>query len=129
MDTIKLLDGDELTQNEIEMLNNSLAFFSQHKSYFDILRDINYGNSQITLRFIDLYIASYAKEHNKGVYAKYMHMIHKYTKTYFDPFRRRKTFIYQGMKTSIGQLNFFEFIFEENIIETILSHHRDNLIR
>ena len=67
------------------------------------------------------------------VYLEYRAQLKSYTKTYFDPFRRheRISFILEKkplkiIETTIGQLNFFRWFFQNNILD-YMTEHKDIL--
>lgn len=107
--------------------------------------DIIEGRSKISLRFLDWFITKYSDRHKIrfevtksngnfddkiangfNVHISYKAQLKSYKKKYFDPFRRRKKFKFYFDKekkvmlcTTIGQLNFFRWVFSNNIIEYI----------
>jgi len=99
-----------------------------------MLRIIN-GESKISLRIIDWFATNYAKKYytvyeipNTGrrfkVYVDYKLKLKAYSKKRFDPFCRwdRITVPYKDGKyiqTTIGQLNFFKWALENNVIRFI----------
>lgn len=103
--------------------------------------------SNISLRMLDWFAAKYTKKHKKKVVYKlgddlsfsvrisYKAQLDSFTKKHFDPFRRRKKFNYhydktkpnQKIYTTIGQLNFFMWIFQKNIINYIEENY-DTLV-
>jgi len=63
------------------------------------------------------------------LYLDYRAQLKSYTKLYFDPFRRhdRISFIIENkpltvIETTIGQLNFFRWIFQNHILDYLLKH-------
>jgi hypothetical protein len=62
-----------------------------------------------------------------NVYLSYRSQLKAYSKQQFDPFRRRDriNFYYEKTKfieTTIGQLNFFRWVIQNNIIEYIIAN-------
>ena len=97
--------------------------------------DIIDGKSNISLRILDWFVTKYSKKRIDCGSAKdteifdvrisYKSQLKSYKKRYFDPFRRRKKFIYhfegedhshKSINTTLGQLNFFKWAFINNII-------------
>jgi hypothetical protein len=85
------------------------------------------GNS-ISLRLIDWFVTNYAKKYNSTLIAKKKHIIvylsykshlKAYSKKMFDPFCRCKRIKFKGLDTTVGQLNFFEWIISDEILEYI----------
>ena len=63
------------------------------------------------------------------LYMDYRAQLQSYTKLFFDPFRRheRITFILEqtplvSIETTVGQLNFFRWAFQNHVFEYILAH-------
>jgi hypothetical protein len=121
------------TQNDL-LLNNLLKFYDENNNMDYMLRIIN-GESRISLRIIDWFATNYAKkyftvyqipnsEKRFKVYADYKLKLKAYSKKRFDPFCRwdRITVPYKDGKyiqTTIGQLNFFKWAIENNVINYI----------
>lgn len=66
------------------------------------------------------------------LYLDYRAQLKSYTKLYFDPFRRhdRISFIIEKkpltvIETTIGQLNFFRWIFQNHILDYLLKHQAE----
>lgn len=97
--------------------------------------DIIEGKSNISLRILDWFVTKYSKKRIDcgaskdteifDVRISYKSQLKSYKKRYFDPFRRRKKFIYhfdgkiygeKSINTTLGQLNFFKWAFVNNII-------------
>ena len=121
------------TQNDL-LLNNLLKFYEENNNMDYMLRIIN-GESKISLRIIDWFATNYAKkyytvyeipntERRFKVYVDYKLKLKAYSKKRFDPFCRwdRITVPYKDGKyiqTTIGQLNFFKWALENNVIHYI----------
>lgn len=81
--------------------------------------------SNVTLRVIDWFITTYCKNLSKSlyyVYRQYKLRLKSYSKKLFDPFCRgfRIRMLIEGQRlieTTVGQLNFFKWIIEDNIIQ------------
>lgn len=91
------------------------------------------GTSTVSLRLIDYFVTNYAKKMNTSftqagkhflVYFNYKRELNAYSKRLFDPFCRRERISFQvrGMEafiTTVGQLNFFRWFIEKNILEYV----------
>ena len=130
------------TQNEL-LLNNLLNYYKKNDFEFleRIIPIIN-GQSQISIRIIDWFVTNYAKKNfviyniNKNdeirrfkVYMDYKLKLKSYSKKRFDPFCRweRINIPYKNdtlIQTTLGQLNFFKWALENQIIEYI-EHHME----
>lgn len=130
------------TQNEL-LLNKLNEFYNNNDYYYltKIIKIIN-GQSNISLRTIDWFATNYAKKHfiiydikdNKktkrfNVYMDYKLRLKAYSKKRFDPFCRwdRITIPYKDVyiQTTIGQLNFFKWALECNVLEYIKKNLKD----
>jgi hypothetical protein len=102
-----------------------------------MLRIIN-GDVNISLRIVDWFTTNYAKKYytvynlpngNRfKVYNDYKLKLRSYSKKKFDPFCRweRISIPYKNethLQTTIGQLNFFKWAFENNIIDYIETNY------
>ena len=129
------------TQNTL-LLTNLLKFYQQNDN-LDVMLQIINGHSKISLRIIDWFATNYAKkyftvyainnEYSKGsrrfkVYVDYKIKLKAYSKKRFDPFCRwdRITIPYKNgtyIQTTIGQLNFFKWAIENDIVQYIEQHY------
>jgi hypothetical protein len=116
------------------LLTNLLKFYEEGNNMDFMLRIIN-GESRISLRIIDWFATNYAKKYYTvytipdsdrrfKVYVDYKLKLKAYSKKRFDPFCRweRITVPYKDGKyiqTTIGQLNFFKWALENNVIRYI----------
>jgi hypothetical protein len=94
------------------------------------------GTSPVSLRLVDYFVTNYAKKMNTSfptsgkhflVYFNYKRELNAYSKKLFDPFCRRERILFQarGMEqfvTTVGQLNFFRWFLEKNILEFVLAN-------
>ena len=123
------------TQNDL-LMNNLLEFYKNENNLHTMLNIIN-GESRISLRIVDWFATNYAKKNftvyiiqksNEDirfkVYTDYKLKLKAYSKRRFDPFCRweRINIPYKNntfIQTTIGQLNFFKWALENNVIEYI----------
>ena len=124
------------TQNEL-LLTKLLKYYNKDDNLSKILSIIN-GESAISLRLIDWFTTNYAKKNyiiynvidRRGtkkrfnVYVDYKLKLKAYSKRRFDPFCRwERINIPYGedshIQTTIGQLNFFKWALENNILDYI----------
>ena len=98
--------------------------------------DIINGNHLVSLRFMDWFVTRYCylykatinvankfcTQNNFSINISYKAQLKSFTKKYFDPFKRKKKFIYSLDKykvsflTTLGQLNFFRWAITNDII-------------
>jgi hypothetical protein len=124
------------TQNDL-LLNNLMDFYKNEENLKCMLKIIT-GESKISLRIVDWFATNYAKKYYTlyniedefgnikrfKVYVDYKLKLKAYSKKRFDPFCRwdRISIPYKGdtyIETTIGQLNFFKWTLENNVIKYI----------
>lgn len=111
-----------------KILLDNLDSFYHNKSNFDTLCQYII-DKKISLRIIDWFVTNYSKKYNIIinnnfiVFLEYKSQLKAYTKKIFDPFCRRQRIIccYHNTKinTTLGQLNFFRWTIENNILEYV----------
>jgi hypothetical protein len=125
-----------VTQNDL-LLKNLKDFYKLNNRIDKMLNVIN-GESRISLRIVDWFVTNYAKEKyvvytidnntRLKVYDSYKLNLKAYSKKRFDPFCRwdRITIPYKDethIQTTIGQLNFFKWAIENNILDYIRNNY------
>jgi len=123
--------------SKVDLLMKSLSKFYANNENIKILLPIVQGVSKISLRVLDWFVTNYCKKYNIIlinqnnsniiVHIDYKNQLKAYAKIYFDPFCRRDriNFIYgkgNELLTTVGQLNFFRWAIENNIIEYTLNN-------
>jgi len=130
------------TQNDL-LMNCLLEFYTDKTRLHQMMNIIN-GESNISLRIVDWFVTNYAKKYytvyelstkanNSSrfkVYNDYKLKLKAYSKRRFDPFCRweRITIPYDDdnyMETTIGQLNFFKWAIEHQIIDYITKNYNE----
>lgn len=124
------------SQNTL-LLNNLIAYYKENDNLERMLKIIN-GDVNISLRIVDWFTTNYAKKYytvydlpngNRfKAYTDYKLKLRSYSKKRFDPFCRwdRISIPYKGdsfLQTTIGQLNFFKWAFENNVIDYIEANY------
>ena len=118
-------------QNEL-LLASLTKFFTKPTNHKIMLNIVN-GTSNISLRLIDWFVTNFSKKYNTtivngkdyiNVYIHYRSQLRAFSKHLFDPFRRQDKITFQydkqnSVTTTIGQLNFFRWAIENNIIDFI----------
>lgn len=120
-----------------DLLLLSLTKFYSNKDNIAEISPIILGKSPLSLRLLDWFVTNYSKKNNTimstivdnnvlhfNVYLSYRSQLKAYSKHHFDPFRRRDRidFYYDKnnfIETTIGQLNFFRWTIQNNILEYI----------
>jgi hypothetical protein len=132
------------TQNDL-LMQNLMEFYSDKENIHKMMNIIN-GESRISLRIVDWFVTNFAKKYYTvyditttkitgdlentrfKVYNDYKLKLKAYSKKRFDPFCRweRISIPYDEekyMETTIGQLNFFKWAIENNIVDYIKTHY------
>ena len=135
-----------MTKNNCqELLLKSLNdYYNRNNNLKKIFSDIISGKHKLSLRLIDWLVTHYARDNNIyywydkdniyneipynkenmkkiNVYLDYRAQLKSYTKLYFDTFRRHQRISFyidndKMIETTLGQLNFFRWIFNNNIL-------------
>ena len=119
-----------MVNSKDKLLMENLSNFYNSEIIKEIL-PITLGQSKISLRVLDWFITNYCKLNNINLNKKYynIHLDYKsqlkaFSKKQFDPFCRRERIIFYYEKekfitTTVGQLNFFKWAIENNILEYV----------
>lgn len=124
------------TKNDI-LLKKLTDYYWNNKKINTMISIIN-GESPISLRILDWFVTNYSKKNNIvynivnnkneieifKVFLQYKMQLKSFNKKLFDPFCRRSRirFKYSNdnlLITTLGQLNFFKWAIENNIIEYV----------
>jgi len=120
------------TQNNL-LLENLLRFYEKDNNLDKMLGIIN-GESKISLRIVDWFATNYSKSNftvyrvSSGsrfkVYTDYRLKLRAYSKKRFDPFCRWERIVVpykdnKSIQTTLGQLNFFKWAIENEVIKYI----------
>jgi hypothetical protein len=114
-------------------------FYTQEGTLEKLIPIVN-GTSSISLRLVDYFVTNYAKKMNTSfmangkhflIYFHYKRELNAYSKRLFDPFCRRERIMFQArgvepFVTTVGQLNFFRWFIEKEILEYVVAH-RDTI--
>ena len=125
--------------NKNELLMDKINEFFQNDTHKNILINILNNKFNISLRVIDWFVTNYCKKYNIFwvennqrfvVYLNYKLQLKAYSKKFFDPFCRRERMFFhykedEYLETTVGQLNFFKWIIEHNIINYIKNNYED----
>ena len=138
--------------NKQALLMNHLTNFFSIKENISQFLSILHEKSRISLRVIDWFITNYSKDHRIAylcektkseslpgcgdeakpfmVHDSYKSQLKAYSKKQFDPFCRhmRINFYYgkdEKIVTTIGQMNFFRWFIENNILKYVKTHIDD----
>jgi hypothetical protein len=120
-------------QSKEQLVLHRLSTFYGNAERLERVKAIITGESRISLRLIDWLVTNYAKKHNvsymtsKGgrhiiVYLAYKSHLKAYSKKMFDPFCRWKRIQFLGMNTTVGQLSFFEWAIQDEVLDYLDEH-------
>jgi hypothetical protein len=119
-----------------KLLMNSLSnYYITHNNIESILPVLE-GKTTLSLRILDWFVTNYCKNNsisfkrnNKyyNVHLDYKSQLKAYSKKLFDPFCRRNRILFYYSKnnavtTTVGQLNFFKWALENNILDYVMKH-------
>jgi hypothetical protein len=123
----------ETIASKEDMVLRRLSAFYSDPTILARVKPILLGESKISLRLLDWLVTNYAKKHNivyltkaardVNVYLRYKANLRAYSKKMFDPFCRWKKITFLGMNTTVGQLNFFHWILEDEVLEYLEEHY------
>ena len=123
---------EEIQSKEHLVLHRLSAFYSNEVALGRV-RDILAGHSKLSLRLIDWLVTNYAKKHNVSfmtatgrhviVYLAYKAHLKAYSKKMFDPFCRWKRIQFLDMNTTVGQLNFFEWAIQDEVLDYLETNY------
>lgn len=125
----------KITSQEEILMKTLMKFFAK-KSYLKRMVDIKNGNTNISLRILDWFATRYSdkykikypkdvKNRKIFIYFDYKDQVKAYKKKNFDPFCRGDKIILKDKKigeieTTVGQLNFFRWVFSNKILDIIV---------
>jgi hypothetical protein len=130
----------KIISSKKDLLMQSLINFFMDRCNLDEVIPIITGKTNISLRILDWFVTNYSKKNNIHyqitlnektktfiVYLDYKAQLKAYSKKQFDPFCRRERISFidhdnNELITTVGQLNFFRWAIENNILNYI----RDN---
>lgn len=125
---------------KLNLLMFSLVnYYSNQDKFINEIKDIIDQKSVISLRILDWFITNYSKKYKTvvlnekdekvDVYMNYKLMLKSFSKGNFDPFCRKNKIFFEyaedsegnakGIETSCGQLCFFRWCFQNNILEYV----------
>jgi ubiquitin C-terminal hydrolase len=123
----------EAIQSKEQWVLHRLEGFYTNPDHFQRIQDVLSGSSRISLRLLDWFVTNYSKKHNVSyltksnrhviVYLVYKSHLKAYNKKMFDPFCRWKRIQFRGLDTTVGQLNFFEWAIQDEVLEYLETHY------
>lgn len=122
-------------QSKEQLVLHRLSTFYGNQTTLERVKQIITGESRVSLRLIDWLVTNYAKKHNISymtksgrhviVYLAYKSHLKAYSKKMFDPFCRWKRIQFMDMNTTVGQLSFFEWAIQDDVLDYLEAHFND----
>jgi hypothetical protein len=123
----------EISTQEDWVLRRLESFYTPDR--LTLLRNILENKTNISLRILDWFVTNYSKMNNVSyiskagkhviVYLAYKSHLKAYSKKMFDPFCRWTRVNFHGVSTTVGQLNFFAWAIEDDVIDYLFEHRDD----
>ena len=123
----------EISTQEDWVLHRLESFYTPER--LTLLRNILDNKTNISLRILDWFVTNYSKMNNVSyiskagkhviVYLAYKSHLKAYSKKMFDPFCRWTRVNFHGVSTTVGQLNFFAWAIEDDVIDYLFEHRDD----
>ncbi len=127
-------DSSNYDLDKNNLLMSSIIRYFQCGDHMETMMKFQSGNTKLSLRLLDWLITNYSKTHNviyninvNGVtksfnmYLNYKTQLKAFSKKQFDPFQRRDRIRLniknQVILTTVGQLNFFKWAIQNNVID------------
>jgi hypothetical protein len=117
----------ETIQSKEQWVLHRLEGFYGNTDHFRRIEEVLSGKSRLSLRLLDWFVTNYSKKYNVSymtksnrhviVYLVYKSHLKAYNKKMFDPFCRWKRIQFRGLDTTVGQLNFFEWAIQDEVLD------------
>ena len=127
------------SKSEIILQSLYQYYLKDNNNNLNIILPILLGQSKLSISLFNWFITNYIKKNNINIkiknkeidlYLQYKLQLKSYKKILFDPFSRSKRIKFyldntleKYLITTIGQLNFFKWIIDNEIIEYILLNY------
>jgi hypothetical protein len=139
MEKVKVRKTNRIIDSK-DLLMISLSKFYNVKTNINRIIPLVEQKADISLRLVDWFVTNYSKKNNTvitkektgniihfNVYLSYRNQLKAYSKEKFDPFRRNEHIIFyydldKSIETTHGQLNFFRWVIQNDILEYIAEH-------
>lgn len=117
--------------SKCELLLESVSRFFDVPANCEQLHDILQHRKGISLRNLEWFVTNYSKNEQVTymtpagrqftVHVAYKSSLDGYSKKLFDPFCRTERIQFQGLTTTVGQLNFIRWCITNGIIEYMMT--------
>ena len=125
-----------LYETKGSLLLNSLLQYFENKVNMESLVEILQDRSLVSLRMLDWFVTKFSRVRNLqydvngkpfAVYSNYKSQLKAYSKRQMDPFCRRDRIVLRKhgseLTTTIGQMNFFRWAIENQILKYIYENY------
>lgn len=110
------------------LVNKLTEYYTVNPDKLKIMKNIIEQEHKISLRVLDWFVTNYSKRNkiyvdskfDRDIYQEYKLNLKSFNKVFFDPFSRKYKINFAGINTSCGQLCFFRWCFECNILDCII---------
>jgi len=132
MNSLTLIGSAASTNASSELLRSCLESYYRIDVNINKIVPIINRTSPVSLRLLDWFIVNYSRTHQTtyvvndkyfNVHESYKAQLKAFSKRHFDPFRRNERFTLSYNKdryeTTIGQLCFFRWCLENNVLEFV----------
>jgi hypothetical protein len=111
------------------LLESMRRFYDEDR--MKTLVDLLDKKSPVSLRLMDYLVTNYAKKRNIvyavndksfNLFIEYKSQLKAYSKRWFDPFCRRERIEFNGVTTTVGQLNFMRWAMVNGVVRYALEH-------
>ena len=126
---------DARVESKADVLLKKLSEFYTEE-HFGTLKEALEGTRRVSLRVLDWLVTNYAKKNNVvystrvdgcsvafNMFLEYKCQLKAYSKKHFDMFCRRERIEFRGVRTTVGQLNFFKWAITSGVLEYSRAHH------
>ena len=114
-----------------------VKFFESNEDFFSTMHSICDKQRPLSLRVLDWLCTNFSKSRQSArtsgskpeIYHQYKNNLKGFGKKHFDPFCRKTSFVLKlhgkSMQTTYGQLNFFRWAFENDIVDFAVKNRCD----
>lgn len=133
---VRTYSNDNVVINNMDALKASVIRFFAKKENVDKFLPIVNRTHPVSLRLLDYFCVNYSRSTQVvymnddkyfDVYSSYKYQLKQFSKKMFDPFRRNDKFVLRiendKFETTLGQLCFFKWCIEHNVLEYVEKHH------
>lgn len=123
-------------ESKQDVLLKKLDGFYDAPGTFALLQQALEGEGRVSLRVLDWLVTNYSKKNNTvytstvdgctvafNMFLEYKCQLKAYSKRHFDMFCRRDRIEFRGLRTTVGQLNFFKWSISSGVLAFARQNH------